>query len=83
MEKKEKKANFPNISLKKFETNPGTPEEITNWYWGWWEGLIPTGTYSCYLEKNGLKCWRPDNCVLISDKTEKISLDNNGKNGSL
>ena len=70
MENKEKKNNFLNISLKKIDINPGTPKEMTNWYWGWWEGLIPTGTYSCYLEKNGLKCWRPDNCVLSSDKAE-------------
>ena len=58
------------------------PKEMTNWYWGWWEGLIPTGTYSSYLEKNGLKCWRPDNFVLNSDKAEKISMDINKKNGS-
>jgi hypothetical protein len=49
-----------------------TARPITKYCWGWWEGLVPTGTYSCYLDKNGLKCWRPDNCPLIdnSQKTE-------------
>ena len=60
MENKEKIAKFPNISLKKIYVNPGTPKEMVNWYWGWWEGLVPTGIYSCYLEKDSSKCWKQE-----------------------
>ena len=35
-----------------------TIRPITKYYLGWWEGLVPTGTYNCFLDKDGLKSWR-------------------------
>ena len=32
-----------------------TIRPISKYYLGWWEGLVPTGTYSCFLDKDGLK----------------------------
>ena len=60
--KKEKKKRIIIDTLIKGGT--ATIKPITKYYLGWWEGLVPTGTYSCFLVKEGLKSWRLDNYPL-------------------
>ena len=60
-----------NISLKKIVLNPGNANPITRWYWGWWENLVPTGTFRCFIENNKI-AWREGDIPLTEkEKTEK------------
>ena len=57
------------ISLKKIVLNPGNANPIIGWRWGWWNNIVPTQTFRCFIENNKI-AWKEGNFPLTKkDKT--------------